>query len=149
MMRLKTLCLLVVLLTCFACDKKKSEGPTYDYLPPIPVEALENIRVNSSFADVIYNEYGISMNWPTPQTVTNSLTYIQTGTHVAANSCQPTARIMYSTPEDLLCEMDVYISDGCLHVVLLEEGQPSSASLLTETGARFYTKIVEDFLNRG
>ena len=140
------LCLLVFL--SVSCKKEVSVPEiTYEYLPPIPLVLLQEVGNQSTFGDVIFNHYGISMGLPSPAAVKNSINYISQNSVVAANECVADARVIYSTHDAIMNEMDIYISGGCLHVVVLENGIPAYASSLTTNGAQFYTKIVTDFIN--
>ncbi len=141
---------IILLFLALSC-KSKSQEPTtvYPYLPPISQADLQAIAVESPSGDLIYNDYGISMGFPDPTAVRNSLSYIKAGEIVQANSCAPSARIFYNDSQgSLMREMDLYIAGGCLHMVYLENGQPQSASPINDTGAEFYTRIVQQFLEQ-
>jgi len=142
--------LLMVLILALSCKSKPAEATTvYPYLPPISQADLEAIAVESPSGDLIYNDFGISMAYPDQTAVRNSLSYIRAGEIVEANSCSPSARIFYNDSQgNLMREMDLYIAGGCLHMVYLQDGQPMSASPLNNTGAEFYTRIVQQFLEQ-
>lgn len=139
---------LIVSLTGCNNASDKTTADSNGGLPPIEVSQVTEISQVCILADVIFENYGISMGLDNAAAIRSNLGMIAAGQSVAPNQCPADARIIYSTADDMIAEMDVYITNGCLHVTLLEQGQAVAASPLTEQGANFYSKIVRDYINQ-
>lgn len=150
-MRLLTFLLLFTLLGCgnnpdaTATDAENTTAaaPSAAAYPPLPLERLEYLWENCDYIDFVFYTFDFSMNQHEQSGIRATLAGIAETAPQINSACRPVGRAFFQVEGEVKLEADIYLDQGCIYYLFMENGQPVYANEMTEQGLGFYINIFQ------
>ncbi len=117
-------------------------GSTLPSAEGITKEVVDRIVNECTGIDVVFRDKPFSMNQHEKAAIINDLSFISPESlSEIPSGCTPIARKVYTTPQDVIIEADVYYAENCYLFVFIENEKPLFANKMNQKGAEFYQKL--------
>lgn len=139
------LTLAVSAMMMFACQPKAPEqatAPPSSAFPTLPMEILSTLVAECDYIDLIMYNPQFSMSQNDQASVKGSIAQIadQVPMHNPAN--RPVGHIFYQAKGETILEADLYLGAGGSYFIFYQQGKPTFANSMTQTGINFYGNIL-------
>ena len=132
--------------------KKQANPPQTQkeiYLPSISVPEMKTLYHNCNQVDFIYYELPISTSLNDQYSIQQSFRHISESPVPLAvkNRCSPISRVFYKKDGEEIMEAELYFAKGCSFFVFFKEGKPAYSNLMTDSGVKHFTNIIQKALS--